>query len=148
MTSEAAYAATKKFWSDLFEECITEVSGAGEWHTIWNFDPREEVQNYARLGGLRPIVSRVSGERARLLMINQIDPGPSAPDDNVPKTFDTALERAPWETGYTNGDVETLRIHLILSDESLPIARDLVKRWIDPSTRYQDMKAKLAALVF
>jgi hypothetical protein len=142
LTDEAKFASAEQFWEKFFQEIAQHMSVQNRWRTfgsattiMGNGDIWHPVYEAKEFNALSPIVRKLEPQYKRLLFITQIDARElRGSDADAPHGWvEAKIDRALWETGFTDGEIDVLEICTLLTNDVLVKIREILAIWLDPS---------------
>ncbi len=139
LDDEASYRKCEREWNTLFDRILIERRITDQWPQFWEHSTvHDEGMTWHGLGS---ILARVSPERKRAVLVFMAPISSEMRDsiDFANTGVDAFALNANWATGFTDGEVEFLRIRVALTVDTFAIVRKLFVKWVEPSTTLTDM---------
>jgi hypothetical protein len=139
LLSEAAYAEAEAYWENFFQEIAREAEEEGAWFTFLNASTHlgsgevwHPVYQAAELGALSPILRKIRSKPNKLIFLSVMDgrhlTTPS--QDKKAGVIEASVGAGYWDTPYTDGEVDELRIWTMPTTDVLPMIRGCILEWM------------------
>lgn len=148
LVSEADYAEAEGYWESFFKNISQEIGEGNSWFTfseafarLKNGETWHPVYQAAELGALSPILRKVRSNPNKLILLTVMDgrhlTTPS--EDKKEGLIDASVGSGCWDTPYTTGEVDELRIWAMPTTDTLPMLRACILKWMKNETDREEM---------
>jgi hypothetical protein len=140
-SSEEKFQSCERFWDEEFLKITTEAGVSEDWtsfgtaaNILQDGTVLSPVTLAMEFNALPSILRKVSPKWRKVLFVFQID-AMKYDLSRLPSNYKFVehwTEVLDFHTGFTEGDVDILRIRVVLTDKSLQDVRSLIRDWVMP----------------
>jgi hypothetical protein len=143
LENEEKYDDCAKFWERKFLEIAGDLGARDDWvsfgrheHVLGNGTVWHPVFIAQKFGGLGTILRKIAPEFRKGICITQVD---ARVWSGSPNYLEAKIDRIPFDTGFTEGDIDFLIARVLLTEASLEKVELCMREWTKRSTTPRGM---------